>query len=561
MNPSSSDKAPIKFLGQYFAIKSANFYSYPVELQKEILETENRILKKKANTTVLERLVESNPEIPEYKVLLFLLYDNMGLRGKSFETARQTVNEHPGYLAARCYLGMHFVLKDEGENALHLFNGFTDLSELFPERTEFLPTEEDDYHFMGIVYFASISNIPQAATRLKAIKTRNPDYLLLNLAETIVDHARMNRNMKLFEEWEPKRRKVEYADRSLPQLTTAPTFELPEIEMLYDSDLTLIPEEITSLLTLPHDMFIRDLEKMIIDARQRYQYFFYEDDTQEFPDPVSARFLIHAVLFLTECRSESSLPVIMGLLEEDETFYFDWFDEYFDECMVPAIYQLGQHQLETLKKFMFIPNLSLFPRDAVSDAVSHIAIHQPERRVEVIGWFDEVFHYFIDHREDDQIIDTDLIGSMMIQCCRIKAIELSDTIKTMFDHDLVSLDFSGPFEDVEADLSGSISDEDIQPILTIFEQYDYFRSEMEDLFEDDGDEEDDNFEDDGVYLDEDFEASDPYALPLPEKGFESSVRSFIDKPQMPVTVAKTPGRNDPCPCGSGKKYKQCCLNP
>lgn len=20
------------------------------------------------------------------------------------------------------------------------------------------------------------------------------------------------------------------------------------------------------------------------------------------------------------------------------------------------------------------------------------------------------------------------------------------------------------------------------------------------------------------------------------------------------------GRNDPCPCGSGKKYKQCCLN-
>jgi SEC-C motif-containing protein len=23
--------------------------------------------------------------------------------------------------------------------------------------------------------------------------------------------------------------------------------------------------------------------------------------------------------------------------------------------------------------------------------------------------------------------------------------------------------------------------------------------------------------------------------------------------------AKKPGRNDPCPCGSGKKYKQCCL--
>ena len=26
----------------------------------------------------------------------------------------------------------------------------------------------------------------------------------------------------------------------------------------------------------------------------------------------------------------------------------------------------------------------------------------------------------------------------------------------------------------------------------------------------------------------------------------------------PITKNKTPGRNDPCPCGSGKKYKNCC---
>ena len=28
--------------------------------------------------------------------------------------------------------------------------------------------------------------------------------------------------------------------------------------------------------------------------------------------------------------------------------------------------------------------------------------------------------------------------------------------------------------------------------------------------------------------------------------------------QRPARVAKEPGRNDPCPCGSGKKYKKCC---
>lgn len=31
-------------------------------------------------------------------------------------------------------------------------------------------------------------------------------------------------------------------------------------------------------------------------------------------------------------------------------------------------------------------------------------------------------------------------------------------------------------------------------------------------------------------------------------------------PTMPVKTQKLPNRNDPCPCGSGKKYKNCCLN-
>lgn len=32
----------------------------------------------------------------------------------------------------------------------------------------------------------------------------------------------------------------------------------------------------------------------------------------------------------------------------------------------------------------------------------------------------------------------------------------------------------------------------------------------------------------------------------------------LPEPVEPVRAEKTPGRNDPCPCGSGKKYKKCC---
>jgi uncharacterized protein YecA (UPF0149 family) len=33
----------------------------------------------------------------------------------------------------------------------------------------------------------------------------------------------------------------------------------------------------------------------------------------------------------------------------------------------------------------------------------------------------------------------------------------------------------------------------------------------------------------------------------------------LDEPVRPVISEKPPGRNEPCPCGSGKKYKRCCM--
>jgi uncharacterized protein YecA (UPF0149 family) len=32
----------------------------------------------------------------------------------------------------------------------------------------------------------------------------------------------------------------------------------------------------------------------------------------------------------------------------------------------------------------------------------------------------------------------------------------------------------------------------------------------------------------------------------------------LPDPVEPIQSGSRPGRNDPCPCGSGKKYKKCC---
>jgi len=41
---------------------------------------------------------------------------------------------------------------------------------------------------------------------------------------------------------------------------------------------------------------------------------------------------------------------------------------------------------------------------------------------------------------------------------------------------------------------------------------------------------------------------------------ESFQNNEIEKPNGTIYLPPKVGRNEPCPCGSGKKYKQCCLN-
>ena len=44
----------------------------------------------------------------------------------------------------------------------------------------------------------------------------------------------------------------------------------------------------------------------------------------------------------------------------------------------------------------------------------------------------------------------------------------------------------------------------------------------------------------------------------PEEKKDLVVNTSVDIKKTPKKVENRVGRNDPCPCGSGKKYKQCC---
>ncbi len=46
-------------------------------------------------------------------------------------------------------------------------------------------------------------------------------------------------------------------------------------------------------------------------------------------------------------------------------------------------------------------------------------------------------------------------------------------------------------------------------------------------------------------------------VPSPQDPRELVTNRAEERVRAPVTATKEPGRNEPCPCGSGKKYKKC----
>lgn len=76
---------------------------------------------------------------------------------------------------------------------------------------------------------------------------------------------------------------------------------------------------------------------------------------------------------------------------------------------------------------------------------------------------------------------------------------------------------------------------------------------------------DDESEDEELndFSNEDLEDFDGFSSLMSEGGLLANIlydENTILENSVPVSSLTIAGRNDPCPCGSGKKYKKCCLN-
>ena len=253
--------------------------------------------------------------------------------------------------------------------------------------------------------------------------------------------------MKIFTERHKTIRNVLSEKPLTEQTTEKPVFIHKEMELLYENGMRIDKSILKEILSLPRETMIKDLEGILEDSKRRYEYFeslVKEDKWTE----QKFLFLYHALSLLAELKAENSLALILDILRQGEDFLEFWLNDNLTEDLWEIIYKTGKEQLETLKEFLKEPNIYVYARSAISTAVKNLLINEPDRREEIIRWYRELFEYFLKNKEDENLIDTTVIGLMIGDVADIHGTELLKEIEELHTADLVDLTINGDLEDV-----------------------------------------------------------------------------------------------------------------
>jgi hypothetical protein len=207
---------------------------------------------------------------------------------------------------------------------------------------------------------------------------------------------------------------------------------------------------------------------------------------------------VHAWRTLGQLRAEAAIEPLITLLR-----MFDVDDDHFVGEEIPKVFgMIGKKAIPPLEKFILDDSNGLFDRIAAMHGLERIAGGDPECREKCVSIFTEKLKLC-------QKSDPTLNGFLISYLIELNATESIDVIRQAYERESVDLSVLGDFEDVEINLG--LKKNRLKP--------------------------------------------SNYSAAIDELN-----NTFLASNQYQSVRHEKIGRNEPCPCGSGKKYKKCCIN-
>jgi hypothetical protein len=230
---------------------------------------------------------------------------------------------------------------------------------------------------------------------------------------------------------------------------------------------------------------------------------------------------LHAWRALGQLKANQAIPTLFSIVEN----YPD--DDWAREEIRTVCELIGEAAIEPVRNRLITPHEDVHINIAAVECLEEIAIRHPDVKTRCVQILADCLQTY---RGNDSELNSFLIASLVALEAALGHLEL---IAAAFEADCVDKSLRGDFEDLQIDLG--LLKERITPRRNyLFEKY----PELENLAKTIS----------SINLTPDNKASK-------KSNIEPQKMTYIE----PNTGKPRVGRNDPCPCGSGKKYKKCCM--
>lgn len=213
---------------------------------------------------------------------------------------------------------------------------------------------------------------------------------------------------------------------------------------------------------------------------------------------------IHAIHILPLIKTKEALELLLDIMMAEKDAFGDWITE----SMPTLLAAFGEDAVERLKEYILDETLDLYIRSSVATALNVIAHQYPVRNEDIKAFLSKLL---------EDTTDQTFAAFLVDELLSFKDQNLLPQVQKAFEDERI---------DTEV-----ISQDDVDWVFNLPEEEQSYFKFMKNPLE--------HFSRENIsYLKK---------ISYPEK-------KTADKKKE-----KKIGRNAPCPCGSGKKYKKCCL--
>ena len=323
-------------------------------------------------------------------------------------------------------------------------------------------------------------------------------------------------------------------------LPPLPTLQHPELNALFKHGLEIPDTVLAPILALPRESLIADLEGLIRWAMPL--------DPEELGEEFSW-FFFHALMLLAELRAEESLPLLLEVLRLPDRDMDWWFGDFPLEDFWGIFLWCGQQRVADLVDFIKDPSVpDDFIRCMVVDVLEQIGFHFPERRDEMVKTLGDLLAYF-NQLEPFENADLNTVTCVTDSLASLEAREYLPAIQALFEKNRVDEFVRGNWKMFQEEFGDRYSSK--HPLWHSYREWLDTR---------------------GAGWRRMIEQNERSAQEAELRRLErelAATKETVRQTQRKVQEHLLPryqkagggskiGRNDPCPCGSGKKYKKCC---